>query len=83
VDRRLYLPEFWSTDPDRRELAGVPDDAAGPTTDEAGLIAVRLAEARRLFTALLVPLATTPPAPSPHRPLPQARNRRPPPRLRL
>jgi SRSO17 transposase len=23
VDRRLYLPESWSTDPDRRELAGV------------------------------------------------------------
>ena len=32
VDRRLYLPESWSTDPDRRELAGVPDDVAFATT---------------------------------------------------
>jgi SRSO17 transposase len=31
VDRRLYLPESWSTAPDRRELAGVPDDVAFAT----------------------------------------------------
>jgi SRSO17 transposase len=31
VDRRLYLPESWNTVPDRRELAGVPDDVAFAT----------------------------------------------------
>jgi hypothetical protein len=31
VDRRLYLLESWSTDPDRRELAGVPDDVTFAT----------------------------------------------------
>ena len=35
-------------------------NAAGPTTDEAGLVAVTLAEAHRLFTTLLArTIATT------------------------
>ena len=34
-------------------------NAAGPTTDEAGLIAVTLAEARRLFTTLLAQTTAT------------------------
>ncbi|MGE5289018.1 MAG: hypothetical protein ACM3ML_17820 [Micromonosporaceae bacterium] len=34
-------------------------NAAGPTTDEAGLIAVTLAEARRLFTTLLARATAT------------------------
>lgn len=35
-------------------------NAAGLTTDEAGLIAVRLAEARPLFTTLLARTTATP-----------------------
>ena len=43
VDRRLYLPEAWAGDPQRRARAGVPADIGYQTKAELGLAMLRQA----------------------------------------
>jgi SRSO17 transposase len=46
LDRRLFLPEDWCKDAERREEAGVPDDVVFRTKPELALEMVREADAR-------------------------------------
>lgn len=43
IDRRLFLPEEWARDPDRRKEAGVPDDVVFRTKPALGLEMVETA----------------------------------------
>ena len=45
VDHRLYLPERWTADRDRRAAAGVPEDVGFATKAELGLVMLRQARA--------------------------------------
>jgi len=45
VDHRLYLPERWTSDRDRRAAAGVPADVGFQTKAELGLAMLRQARA--------------------------------------
>jgi len=44
---RLYLPKDWAADPDRRIVAGVPDDIRSRTKPEIALQQMRQALADR------------------------------------
>jgi SRSO17 transposase len=46
LDRRLFLPEDWCKDAERRDEAGVPDDVVFRTKPELGLEMIREADAR-------------------------------------
>lgn len=46
VDRRLFLPEEWATDHERRKEAGVPEDVVFRTKPELALEMVRAAHER-------------------------------------
>lgn len=46
LDRRLFLPEEWANDAERREEAGVPEDVVFRTKPELALEMVREAAAR-------------------------------------
>jgi|LGVC01.1.fsa_nt_gb SRSO17 transposase len=43
IDERLYLPEDWAEDQDRREKCGVPEDVVFKTKAELGLEMIRSA----------------------------------------
>jgi SRSO17 transposase len=47
-DRRLFLPEEWVTDVDRRQVAGVPDGVAFRTKPELALEMIQAAIAARV-----------------------------------
>lgn len=38
IDRRLYLPEEWTSDPDRCPEAGIPDDIAFAIKPELAIV---------------------------------------------
>ena len=42
---RLYLPEAWASDPDRRQTAGIPDDIVFKTKPEIALNQIEAAQA--------------------------------------
>ena len=48
IDRRLYLPEEWAADFDRREEAGVPEEVVFRTKPELGLEMVETAVREQL-----------------------------------
>jgi SRSO17 transposase len=48
IDRRIYLPEEWSRDMQRREEAGVPKDVVFRTKPELGLEMIRNAVSQQI-----------------------------------
>lgn len=48
IDERLYLPEDWADDPDRRRKCGVPEDVIFKTKAELGLEMILDAKDRRV-----------------------------------
>ena len=46
LDKRLYLPEKWASDKERREKCGVPEDIEFQTKAQLGLELIRKAQER-------------------------------------
>ena len=53
LDRRLYLPQKWSTDNARRKTCGVPKDVEFQTKAQQGLELVRVAQKRKIPYAFI------------------------------
>ena len=54
VAYRLYLPEAWAADPDRRAKAGVPDEVTFKTKPEIALDQIQAAHAARVRPGIVL-----------------------------
>src|SRR5659263_754354 len=54
IDKRLYIPEDWTKDPDRRQKCGIPDDLIFKTKAELGLEMLQELVKRKIAFAWVV-----------------------------